>query len=51
MKVKSTYAKYVQMPSRGRIIGREAAQAVMESAGIYDVEICLLYTSPSPRDA
>jgi Zn-dependent membrane protease YugP len=39
MKVKSTYAKYVQMPSRGRIIGREAAQAVMESAGIYDVEI------------
>ena len=39
MKVKSTYGKYVQVPSRGRIIGREAAQAVMESAGIYDVEI------------
>ncbi|RCL36500.1 MAG: peptidase, partial [Puniceicoccaceae bacterium] len=30
MKVKSTYGKYVQVPSRGRIIGREAAQAVME---------------------
>lgn len=39
MKVKSAYSKYVQVPSRGRITGREAAQAVMESAGIYDVEI------------
>ena len=39
MKVKSTYGKYVQVPSRGRITGREAAQAVMESAGIYDVAI------------
>ena len=39
MKVKSTYGKYVQVPSRGGITGREAAQAVMESAGIYDVEI------------
>ena len=39
MKVKSTYGKYVRVPSRGRITGREAAQAVMESAGIHDVEI------------
>lgn len=39
MKVKSAYGKYVQIPSRGRITGREAARAVMESAGIYDVEI------------
>lgn len=39
MKVKSAYGKYVQVPSRGRITGREAARAVMESAGIYDVEI------------
>src|SRR5690606_18613404 len=39
MKVKSAYNKYVQVPSRGRITGREAARAVMESAGIYDVEI------------
>lgn len=39
MKVKSAYGKYVQVPSRGRITGREAAQAVMESAGIFDVEI------------
>ena len=39
MKVKSTYGKYVQVSSRGRITGREAAQAVMESAGIHDVEI------------
>lgn len=38
-KVKSAYGKYVQVPSRGRITGREAARAVMESAGIYDVEI------------
>lgn len=39
MKVKSAYNKYVQVPSRGRISGREAAAAVMESAGIHDVEI------------
>ena len=39
MKVKSAYGKYVQVPSRGRITGREAAEAVMQSAGIGDVEI------------
>jgi Zn-dependent membrane protease YugP len=39
MKVKSAYNRYVQVPSRGRITGREAAAAVMESAGIHDVEI------------
>lgn len=39
MKVKGAYSKYVQIPSRGRITGREAAAAVMESAGIFDVEI------------
>lgn len=39
MKVKSAYNKYIQVPSRGRITGREAAQAVMHSAGIHDVEI------------
>jgi Zn-dependent membrane protease YugP len=39
MKVKSAYNQYVQVPSRGRITGREAAASVMESAGIYDVEI------------
>lgn len=39
MKVKSAYNRYVQVPSRGRITGREAAQAVMRSAGIDDVEI------------
>lgn len=38
-KVKSAYGKYVQVPSRGRITGVEAARAVMESAGIDDVEI------------
>lgn len=39
MKVKSAYGKYVQVPSRGRITGYEAAQAVMASAGINDVQI------------
>ncbi|EDY81024.1 Putative neutral zinc metallopeptidase superfamily [Verrucomicrobiia bacterium DG1235] len=38
-KVKSAYGKYVQIPSRGRISGREAAMAVMQKAGINDVEI------------
>lgn len=38
-KVSSTYGKFVQVPSRGRITGREAALAVMHKAGIHDVEI------------
>lgn len=37
--VKSTYAKYIKVQSRGRITGAEAAQAVMRKAGINDVEI------------
>ncbi len=39
MKIKSAYSKYSQVPSRGGITGREAARAVMLSAGIRDVEI------------
>lgn len=39
MRVSSAYGKNVQIPSRGGITGREAAQAVMSRAGIADVEI------------
>ena len=39
MRVTSAYNKNVRIPSRGHITGREAAAAVMESAGIHDVEI------------
>lgn len=39
MRVHSAYNKNIQIPSRGHITGREAAAAVMESAGIHDVEI------------
>lgn len=39
MRVMSAYQRNVQIPSRGNITGREAAAAVMESAGIHDVEI------------
>lgn len=39
MRVSSAYNRNVQIPSRGHITGREAAAAVMESAGIHDVEI------------
>lgn len=39
MRVSSAYNKNVKIPSRGRITGREAAQAVMSSAGIHDIEI------------
>jgi uncharacterized protein len=38
-RVQGAYGKNSQIPSRGRITGREAAAAVMESAGIHDVEI------------
>ncbi len=39
MRVMSAYKKNLVIPSRGGITGREAAAAVMESAGIQDVEI------------
>ena len=39
MRVMSAYKKNLEIPSRGGITGREAAAAVMESAGIHDVEI------------
>lgn len=38
-RIHSAYNKNVGIPSRGRITGREAAEAVMRSAGINDVEI------------
>jgi len=39
MRLQSAYGKNVKIPSRGRITGREAAEAVMRSAGITNVEI------------
>ena len=39
MRVSSVYNRNAQIPSRGRITGREAAEAVMARAGITDVEI------------
>jgi Zn-dependent membrane protease YugP len=39
MRVMSAYNKNVRIPSRGRITGREAAEAVMTSAGIHNVQI------------
>ena len=39
MRIKSAYNRNIKRQSRGRITGREAAQAVMQSAGINDVEI------------
>jgi len=38
-RVQSAYRKNLEIPSRGRVTGREAALAVMQSAGIHDVEI------------
>lgn len=39
MKIRSAYARNIEIPSRGQISGAEAASAVMRSAGISDVEI------------
>lgn len=38
-KVSSTYKKYSQVPSRGRITGREAALYVMQKGGVEGVSI------------
>lgn len=39
MRISSTYSKWSKVPSKGRITGAEAAEAVMRKAGIFDVEI------------
>lgn len=39
MKVQGAYKKWAQVGSRSRITGREAAQYVLQKAGIRDVEI------------
>lgn len=39
MRVGSTYNRYLQVQSRGRITGAEAARFVMQRAGIQDVDI------------
>lgn len=39
IRVSSAYSRNSKIPSRGGISGREAADAVMKHAGIYDVEI------------
>jgi Zn-dependent membrane protease YugP len=39
MRVSSAYNKNVRIPSRGRITGAEAAEAVMRSAGVTGAEI------------
>ena len=39
IKVSSTYNRYAQVASRGKITGAEAARFVMERAGIHDVDI------------
>lgn len=39
IRVSSAYGKNSRIPSRGRITGREAAEAVMSHAGVHDVEI------------
>lgn len=38
-KVTNTYSHWVRVPSRGRITGAEAAEAIMRKAGITDVSI------------
>lgn len=38
-KLMSTYKKYVRVPSRGGLTGREAAEYVMRKAGVTGVEI------------
>ena len=38
-RVRSTYAKYGRVRSRSGLTGREAAERILRSAGIYDVRI------------
>lgn len=38
-RVRSTYSKYAQIRSRSGLTGREAAERILRSAGIYDVRV------------
>lgn len=38
-RVRSTYSKYAQVRSRSGLTGREAAEKILRSAGIYDVRV------------
>lgn len=38
-RVRSTYSKYAQVRSRSGLTGREAAERILRSAGIYDVRV------------
>lgn len=38
-RITSTYAKYVRVPSRGNLTGRDAAEFVLKSGGISNVQI------------
>ncbi len=42
MRVGSTYNRYLQVQSKGRITGAEAARFVMQRAGIQDVDIAVV---------
>ncbi len=42
MRVSSTYEKYIKVRSRNNLSGRDAAEAVLRAAGIYDVEIAMI---------
>jgi len=39
MRVKSTFAKYSQVPSKSGLTGKEAAEIILRASGIYDVTI------------
>ena len=55
--VKRMFSKYSRVGAQGGYSGEQVAAQILRASGIYDVSIheqegiCLLYTSPSPRDS
>ena len=49
-KLKSKFKKFSQQTLSANLSGKEIAEKMLSDHGIYDVKVCLLYTSPSPRD-
>ena len=49
-RVSSAFGKYSEVGTRSGMTGAQAARRILDYNGLQNVAVCLLYTSPSPRD-
>ena len=49
-RLQSVFKKYSKVQFPGGLTGAEVAEKMLRDNNIHNVKVCLLYTSPSPRD-